>query len=64
MKTTARSFFALVAVAALALSGCAGDDAATDDEVVTTEGGESAEAIVDDATVAALTGETIEAGSL
>jgi hypothetical protein len=64
MKTTARSFFALVAVAALALSGCAGDDAATEDEVVTTEGGESAEAIVDDATVAALTGETIEAGSL
>ena len=64
MKTTARSFFALVAVAALALSGCAGDDAATDDEVVTNEGGESAEAIVDDATVAALTGETIEAGSL
>ena len=64
MKTTARSFFALVAVAALALSGCAGGDAATEDEVVTTEGGESAEAIVDDATVAALTGETIEAGSL
>ena len=64
MKTTARSFFALVAVAALALSGCAGDDAATEDEVVTTEGGESAEAIVDDATVAALTGEAIEAGSL
>jgi hypothetical protein len=64
MKTTARSFFALVAVAALALSGCAGDDAANEDEVVTTEGGESAEAIVDDATVAALTGETIEAGSL
>ena len=64
MKTTARSFFALVAVAALVLSGCAGDDAATEDEVVTTEGGESAEAIVDDATVAALTGEAIEAGSL
>jgi hypothetical protein len=64
MKTTARSFFALVAVAALALSGCAGGDAATEDEVVTTEGGESAEAIVDDATVAALTGEAIEAGSL
>ncbi|HEV8012624.1 MAG TPA: DUF3048 domain-containing protein [Pontimonas sp.] len=63
MKTTARSFFALVAVAALALAGCAGDDGATDD-VVTTGGGESAEAIVDDATIAALTGATIEAGSL
>lgn len=64
MKTTARSFFALVAVAALALTGCAGDDGTPEDDVVTTEGGETAEAIVDDATVAALTGETIEAGSL
>jgi hypothetical protein len=64
MKTTARSFFALVALTALALAGCAADDGATDDDVVTTGGGESAEAIVDDATVAALTGETIEAGSL
>lgn len=64
MKTTARSFFALIAVAALALAGCASDDGATDDDVVTTGGAESAEAIVDDATVAALTGETIEAGSL
>ncbi|MDA0289358.1 MAG: DUF3048 domain-containing protein [Actinobacteria bacterium] len=64
MTTTARSFFALVAVAALALAGCASDDGAPEDEVVTTEGGESAEAIVDDATVAALTGETIEGGSL
>ncbi len=64
MKSTARSFFALVALTALALAGCAADDGATDDDVVTTGGGESAEAIVDDATVAALTGETIEAGSL
>ena len=64
MKTIARSFFALVALTALALAGCAADDGATDDDVVTTGGGESAEAIVDDATVAALTGETIEAGSL
>ena len=64
MKTTARSFFTLVALTALALAGCAADDGATDDDVVTTGGGESAEAIVDDATVAALTGETIEAGSL
>lgn len=64
MKTTARSFFALIAVAALALAGCASDDGATEDDVVTTGGAESPEAIVDDATVAALTGETIEAGSL
>lgn len=64
MKTTARSFCALIAVAALALAGCASDDGATEDDVVTTGGAESPEAIVDDATVAALTGETIEAGSL
>ena len=64
MKTTARSFFALIAVAALALAGCAGDDGAPEDDVVTTGGGESSEAIVDDATIAALTGATIEAGSL
>jgi hypothetical protein len=64
MKTTARSFVALIAVAALALAGCAGDDGAPDDDVVTTGGGESSEAIVDDATIAALTGATIEAGSL
>ena len=64
MTTTTRSFFALVAVAALALTGCASDASAPEDEVVTTGGGESVEAIVDDATVAALTGETIEAGSL
>ena len=64
MTTTTRSFFALVAVAALALTGCASDASAPEDEVVTTGGGESVEAIVDDATVAALTGETIEGGSL
>ena len=64
MTTTARSFFALVVAATLALTGCAGDDGVPEDEVVTTEGGESVEAIVDDATVAALTGEAIEAGSL
>lgn len=64
MKTTARSFCALIAVAALALAGCASDDGATEDDVVTTGGAESPEAIVDTATVAALTGETIEAGSL
>jgi hypothetical protein len=64
MKTTARSFFALVAVAALALGGCTSTGSVPDDDVATSGGGESVEAIVDDATIAALTGETIEAGSL
>ncbi len=64
MKTTARSFFAVVAVAALALTGCSSDSTSPEDEVVTSGEGDSAEAIVDNATVAALTGEAIEAGSL
>ena len=64
MTITTRSLFAGVAIAALALTGCAADGAATDDEVITTEGGDSAEAVADNATVAALTGEAIEAGSL
>jgi len=64
MKTTARSFFAVVAVAALALAGCSSDPTSPEDEVVTSGEGDSAEAIIDNATVAALTGEAIEAGSL
>ena len=64
MKNRVRSGFALAAVAALALAGCAGSTTEGGDEVVTTEGGESSEAVVDNATVAALTGATIEAGSL
>jgi len=63
MKTSTRSFFAVIAVAALALAGCSGDATSPEDEVVTTEGG-GGEAIVDNATVAALTGEAIEPGSL
>jgi hypothetical protein len=64
MKTTARSFFALVTVAALALSGCTGAGGAPEDDVVTSGEGGAAEPVVDVATVAALTGEEIEAGSL
>lgn len=64
MKSSARSIFAVIAVAALALAGCSSDPASPDDEVVTTEGEGSSEAIVDNATVAALTGEAIEPGSL
>jgi len=64
MKTTVRSFFAVAAVAALALAGCSSEASSPEDEVVTSGEGETAEAIVDNATVAALTGEAIEAGSL
>ncbi|MCF8548953.1 MAG: hypothetical protein K9G03_03130, partial [Pontimonas sp.] len=64
MKTTARSLFAVVAVAALALAGCSSDAASPEDEVVTSGETETVEAIVDTATVAALTGAAIEAGSL
>lgn len=64
MKSSARSIFAVIAVAALALAGCSSDPVTPDDEVVTTEGEGSSEAIVDNATVAALTGEAIEPGSL
>lgn len=62
-----RTSLALGAIAALALAGCAtdsgsgGSDGGTDASGEVTEGGE---AIVDNATVAALTGEDIEAGSL
>jgi len=64
MKSTARSLFAVAAVAALALAGCASDTSSPEDEVVTPSETETTEAIVDNATVAALTGEAIEAGSL
>jgi hypothetical protein len=63
MRITTRSFLATVAVAALTLAGCSSEGSSPEDEVVTAEG-ESAGAIVDNATVAALTGEAIEAGSL
>jgi hypothetical protein len=64
MTTRIRSVFALVAVAGLALAGCSSDATDTADEVAAGESSEETAAIVDNATVAALTGETIEAGSL
>ena len=64
MTTRIRSVFALVAVTGLALAGCSSDATDTADEVAAGESSEETVAIVDNATVAALTGETIEAGSL
>jgi len=63
--TRIRSLFALATVAALALAGCSSADPSTPGG--STPGGSPAapgEAIVDNATVAALTGKPIEAGSL
>lgn len=65
MRKNVRSFFALAAVAALALAGCSsadsdGSGSGSSGEAGTTEDG----AVVDNSTVAALTGEDIEAGSL
>jgi len=64
MRKQFRSFFALAAVAALALAGCSPSDqegvSSTGGEAGTTEDG----AIVDTSSVAALTGEDIDAGSL
>lgn len=59
-----RSLLALGAVAALVLTGCSSDS--TDGGETGSDGGTSSggEAVVSDATVAALTGEPIEAGSL
>jgi len=64
MTTRIRSVFALVAVAGLALAGCSSDATDSADEVAAGENSEETTAIVDNSTVAALTGETIEAGSL
>jgi hypothetical protein len=66
MTTSFRSFFAMAAVAALALAGCSADAGAPSSGGDTTTGGAVTEdgAIVDNSTVAALTGEPIEAGSL
>jgi hypothetical protein len=58
-----RSLFAITAIATLALAGCTSDQDVAVDEVVS-GGGDSGAAVVDTATVAALTGEPIEAGSL
>jgi hypothetical protein len=57
------TFFATAAIAALALAGCSPDEAVVDDAVTGTSD-DAAPAIVDNAIVAALTGEPIEAGSL
>jgi hypothetical protein len=57
------TFFASAAIAALTLAGCSSDEASMD-QGGTDGGGESAPAIIDNSTVAALTGETVEAGSL
>jgi hypothetical protein len=65
MARTTRSFFALVAVASLALAGCASDgsvdgDASSSGDVALDESG----AAIDNSSVAALTGVEIEPGSL
>ncbi len=57
------SLFATAAIAALALTACTAEEA-TLEEVPGAETSEQTAPIVDDATVAALTGEPIEAGSL
>jgi len=57
------SLFATAAIAALALTACSPDEAAID-EVSGSGSSEETAPLVDDATVAALTGEPIEAGSL
>ena len=65
MATRSRSLFALVAIAALALAGCASD--ASSPEGTTAAGGGGTDetgAIVDNSSVAALTGMDIEPGSL
>jgi hypothetical protein len=60
-----RSFFALAAVAALALAGCSTDSPTTPSGSSSTgDVTDDSGAIVDNSTVAALTGEAVEAGSL
>ena len=57
------SLFATAAIAALALTACSAEEATLEEVPGEETSGETAP-IVDDATVAALTGEPIEAGSL
>jgi len=59
-----RSLLALGAVAALVLTGCSQDSPDAADEAATGAESSGGEAVISDATVAALTGEPIEAGSL
>lgn len=64
MLTRVRSLFALGAVAALVLAGCSSDPSDSPDTAGSGEASNGEVAIVDNATVAALTGEEIEPGSL
>ncbi|MFT6972856.1 MAG: hypothetical protein ACJAV4_000063 [Pontimonas sp.] len=65
MALRIKSLFAVAAVSALALAGCSGDPAATTtDGALVDETSEETAAVIDMATVAALTGEPIDAGSL
>jgi hypothetical protein len=64
MLTRVRSLFALGAIAALVLAGCSSDPAGSEDTTAAGEGATEGTVIVDAATMAALTGEDIEAGSL
>jgi len=60
-----RSLFALAAITALALAGCSSDSPSSSEGPSSSgDGGAAPDAIVDNSTVAALTGEAIEAGSL
>lgn len=65
MAISPRSFFALVAVASLALAGCASDAPAADEVAISGDAAvDNAGAVLDDSSVAALTGLDIEPGSL
>ena len=64
MERHIRSFLALGVVAALVLTGCSQGSTESGDSDATGSGASDGEAVVDTATVAALTGEPIEAGSL
>jgi hypothetical protein len=65
MMRSARSLFALGAIAALVLAGCSSETTdSSESGGMTPDGGGEGTAIVDNSTVAALTGEDIEAGSL
>lgn len=64
MTRTTKSFFALGAIAALLLAGCSAESDPGETGAMAPLEGEESSAVVDTATVAALTGEDIEAGSL
>ena len=64
MAKATRSFFALIAVAAFALAGCASDATSPEETATTGEVTDETGAIVDNSSVAVLTGVEIEPGSL